>query len=77
MKLYIEAIEVVEVAEPAVVAARDFIRLATTEERLGATLADLRRILNPRKKYIIQKHFCFHDEVVAQPCRTEVIGNVV
>ena len=71
MNLYFEANEIVEVAEPAVVAARDFIRLETTEERLGATLIDLRRILNPRKKYTIQKHFCFHDE--GESCRVEVI----
>ncbi|RLG81214.1 MAG: hypothetical protein DRO09_02180 [Thermoprotei archaeon] len=71
MRIYIEALEVPPEDAPEDYSP-EFVRLDATGRDEAEVLADLRALLDPRKKYIIRRHYCGHDE--GKPCRVEVIG---
>jgi len=68
LRVYLEASEVVdeEAANP------EFIRLDVTDLDPNEELKNLKKLLNPQKKYIIILHKCGHDE--GKPCSLEQLG---
>lgn len=70
MRIYLEAIEIPPEEAPADYTP-EFIRLDATGKNEADVLRDLKMLLNPEKHYVVQKHYCYHDE--GKPCRVEVI----
>ncbi len=67
MRIYLEALELESAIEP------DFIRAEVTDKTKAEEadiLACIRDIMSG-KEYILQRHFCAHDEDL--PCRGETV----
>lgn len=73
MRVYLEAVEKVQ-GEEAEVSEGDFIRIDVSEFNEADALKDLMKLLVSGKKYVIQKHYCRHDEGGA--CAVEVLREV-
>lgn len=68
MRIFLEAIEA---KQSGTEDEGDFIRIDITDGDLQEALKDLRKILDPHKQYVIQKHYCGHDE--GKACTVEII----
>ena len=69
MKLYLEAREVPpEDAPPDYVP--ELIQVEVKDNELSA-MRELRSKLDPNKRYVVYRHYCYHDE--GRPCRLERI----
>ena len=75
MKLYIEGVE--RLPETATDQTPDFVRIemdtfAGTEQDAVAAI----KSLLAGKKFVVRRHFCYHDERPTKPCKVEVIEEV-
>jgi len=69
VRLYLEVVEILP--EGAEAGALDFIRIDVTGRDWRAELEAVKELLDPKNKYVIQLHFCGHDE--CKPCAVEVV----
>jgi len=68
MRIYVEAIEITregEAEEP------DFMRIDLDDMGENEAIMLIKSLMTP--PYLIQKHFCYHDEDPKKPCRIEVL----
>jgi len=69
MKIYIEALEITQneniTEEP------DFIRIDLDDMGENEAITLIKDLMTPL--YIIQRHYCYHDEDPKKSCRIEVI----
>ena len=70
MRLYLEVVEILP--EGAEAGALDFIRIDVTDRDWRAELEAVKELLDPKKKYSIQLHYCRHQE--REPCAVEVLS---
>ena len=70
MKLYIEAMEIIE--SEAMEEEPDFIRLEIEDDLTEEKAIELiKSLMTP--PYIIRRHYCYHDEDPKKPCKTEIL----
>ena len=61
MRKYLEALEIPPESSPPDYQP-EFIRLDATGKDESQVLQDLRDLLSPDKRYVIRRHYCYHDE---------------
>jgi len=75
MRIYIELLEV---PPPESAAEADFIRIDVTtwdSNDVDTLIEELKKYADASyEHYVLQKHFCFHDEDPEKPCSIEIIA---
>lgn len=71
MRIYVELLEIAEIDEP------DYVRVDVTRwesDDVDALIAMLDQYaIQNYEHYVLQYHFCFHDEEPEKPCSTSTV----